>query len=537
MTLYEALYFVYNNRELSTYLSRTHLQLGVPSRQESVAEIDISWDFEEGVHPNSTAHLVFETVNSLLQQWPNTRYRNGHNIVAGTIPVGTLLYHGRNDYKLPTVPEWTATDPQHSELFCWRPDLPLQNKSTVDRLGCWHLTLSAVRPLKVLYFDGNSAAKLKEGTLDSQDIMVWGKISPERRVAERERLSGLCEWGKQFGIDGYLSEVMLCDFKHGVELVSADYLSRPWDPPREIRDRYPNHSYKPGWFMAATPEKTRVQLDLTRLVSFYDTSLVPSLMSQRATTDRWAHRLQGIDATDTQAVMQRLSDLLKSHQRAGSGVDWRVMIQVVVDRYADHLELADYLLSSATKDNLVDAASKVLLQLRSMLRSYLLHSSQPPSDSNFAANQSWALPVWNGCATRDTVNIRSNSQILKRFTASEHMLLSAIEGTNREICRVLVSMWTEGVVAGLDAAIPVVNTTSNIPAVVEHWTSQLSVLMKWLDWSVWVKCKPACGFEELCFLPTYPFSYSGIGKVPEDPRMWRTPAPRCIRRIEPYSPF
>jgi hypothetical protein len=49
-----------------------------PGRQESdVAEIDISWDFEEGVHPNSTAHLVFDTVNSLLQQWPNTRYRNG----------------------------------------------------------------------------------------------------------------------------------------------------------------------------------------------------------------------------------------------------------------------------------------------------------------------------------------------------------------------------------------------------------------------------------------------------------------------------
>ncbi|KAJ7277255.1 hypothetical protein C8J57DRAFT_1581584, partial [Mycena rebaudengoi] len=505
------------------------------------------WDFEEGVHPNSTAHLVFETVNSLLQQWPNTRYRNGHNIVAGTIPVGTLLYHGRNDYKLPTVPEWTATDPQHSELFCWRPDLPLQNKSTVDGLGCWHLTLSAVRPLKVLYFDGNSAAKLKEGTLDSQNIMVWGKVSPERWVTERERISGLCEWGKQFGIDGYLRmemdfEIMLCDFKHGVELVSADYLSRPWNPPREIRDAYPNRVDLPfeviqsGLVHGRHPGETRVQLDLTRLVSFYDTSLVPSLMSQRATTDRWAHRLQGIDATDTQAVMQRLSDLLKSHQRAGSGVNWRVMIQVVVDRYADRLELADYLLSSATKDNLVDAASKVQVQLRSMLTSYLPHSSQPPSDPKFPANRSWALPVWNVCATRDTKNIRSNSQILKRFTASEHMLLSAIEGTNREICRVLVSMWTEGVVAGLDAAIPVVNTTSNIPAVVEHWTSQLSVLMKWLDWSVWVKCKPALiAFQELCFLPTWPFSYSGIGEVPEDPRMWRTPAPRCIRRVEPYS--
>ncbi|KAJ7270449.1 hypothetical protein C8J57DRAFT_1605441, partial [Mycena rebaudengoi] len=440
---------------------------------------------------NSTAHLVFDTVNSLLQQWSNTRYRNGHNIVAGTVPVGTLLYHGRKDSALPSVPEWTATDPEHSNMFCGQLALPPQNISNVDGLGCWHLTLSAVRPLKVLYFDGSSAANLKEGTLDSQDIMVWGKVSPGRWVAERERLSGLCEWGKQFGIDGYLRmemdfEIMLCDFKHGVELVSADYLSRPWHRGREFPDRYRVDPHleviQSGLVHGRHPGETRVPLDLTRLVSFYDTSLVPSLVSQRATTDRWGHRLQGIDATDTQAVMQRLSDLLKSNEHAGSGVDWRVMIQVIVDRHADRLELADYLFSTATKNNIFDAASKVQVQLRAMLTGYLLHSVQPPS--YIAANRSWALPVWQLCATRHTANIRSSSQILKRFTASEHMLLSAIEEINREICRVLVGMWAEGVVAGLDAALPVENTTSSIPAVVEHWTIQLSALMKWLDWSV-----------------------------------------------------
>jgi hypothetical protein len=42
----------------------------------------------------------------------------GHNIVAGTVPVGTLLYHGRKDSELPSVPEWTATDPEHSNMFC-----------------------------------------------------------------------------------------------------------------------------------------------------------------------------------------------------------------------------------------------------------------------------------------------------------------------------------------------------------------------------------------------------------------------------------
>jgi len=29
--------------------------------------------------------------------------------------------------------------------------------------------------------------------------------------------------------------------------------------------------------------------------------------------------------------------------------------------------------------------------------------------------------------------------------------------------------------------------------------------MDWLDWSMWIKCKPACGFEEICYLPTWPF--------------------------------
>lgn len=35
------------------------------------------WSFSKGPHPNVTDHLVFETVYSLLQFWPNIRMRNG----------------------------------------------------------------------------------------------------------------------------------------------------------------------------------------------------------------------------------------------------------------------------------------------------------------------------------------------------------------------------------------------------------------------------------------------------------------------------
>ncbi|KAJ7907753.1 hypothetical protein B0H13DRAFT_1618168 [Mycena leptocephala] len=47
--------------------------------------------------PNSIAthHLVFDTVGSGPQHWPNAIYQSGHTIVPGTIPTGTLLYYGR----------------------------------------------------------------------------------------------------------------------------------------------------------------------------------------------------------------------------------------------------------------------------------------------------------------------------------------------------------------------------------------------------------------------------------------------------------
>ena len=50
----------------------------------------ISWDFFEKPSRNSTSHLIFDTVNSFLQHWTNTRYRNGKMIIVGLIPLTNL---------------------------------------------------------------------------------------------------------------------------------------------------------------------------------------------------------------------------------------------------------------------------------------------------------------------------------------------------------------------------------------------------------------------------------------------------------------
>jgi hypothetical protein len=84
------------------------------------------------------------------------------------------------------------------------PDLPPDGPPEGDNSKCRHLTLAATRPLKVLYFDGSSGAKMKDGEMDTQDIVAWGKVSSDRFFDERNRINDLCEWGKKYQLDGFV---------------------------------------------------------------------------------------------------------------------------------------------------------------------------------------------------------------------------------------------------------------------------------------------------------------------------------------------
>ncbi|KAJ7785174.1 hypothetical protein DFH07DRAFT_4456 [Mycena maculata] len=534
-----------------------------------------------GVKPNAngTEHLIFDTVNSLLQHWPNTRYRNGHNVVPGIVPVGTLLYHGRENSSLSAIPDWTATDPEHSFPFCGSPPLMLVDGTVDGTAGCWQLTLVTTRPLKVLYLDGSSAANMQSGTLDVQDLLLWGKVSPERWLNERERINGLCEWGKDMGIDGYVRmemdfEIMLCDFHNGVDLLSADFLSE-WSRPlapfwpasdQSALDSYTSEMHRPssdklrtsmvrrfetiraGSWHNRFPGETRVTLDLTRLVSFYDTALVPSLTAHRVSTERWDHRLHNISSEDLAAVTARLHAVLApGNDERGSGIDWQTLFRVVVDRYGDRLEMLEYLLNTTMPANAAERAQIIQMQLRVMITPYILHAVRPGPHSP-PDDDGWAAPVWRGCATRHTAHIHASAEMTGLLTPSEHVLLRALEGTNREICRVITRMWAAGVRAGFDVLISPHEDSETetsleeaaVSRVLDQWRADAHTLLSWLDWSVWVKCRPACTFEETCYLPTWPWFLKNIrDEDPEDDSeySWKRPQPRCIRQFEPYSRF
>ena len=66
------------------------------------------------------------------------------------------------------------------------------------------VTLQAKRDLRLVYFDGSSAMKLNDGPLDSQDVIVWGRPRSDKTCSEIVRIKALCEWGRPFGLDGFV---------------------------------------------------------------------------------------------------------------------------------------------------------------------------------------------------------------------------------------------------------------------------------------------------------------------------------------------
>ncbi|KAG1821194.1 uncharacterized protein BJ212DRAFT_1338201 [Suillus subaureus] len=536
-----------------------------PGHAYGISSNSEQWKFDENPPENATGNLIFDTVHSLLQHWPNTRYRNGHNIVPGVIPIGTLLYHGTNgSHMIPSEPEWTSTDPEHSIFF-----------ARGNGSG-WHLTLAATRPLKVLYFDGSSAAKLSGGTMDMQDTIVWGEPRPERFFDERDRINGLCTWGKEFGIDGFVRmemdfEVMLCDFTAGVEVVSFLYLALPKDErsfphPTPLDSDTGTRTFEvlhSGSWHNRYPGESRIVLDLTGLISFYDTALAPSLIPVRAGLERCDHRVLGISSDDISRVMRKFIEVITRPHPVGSGIDWKTLTHVIVNRYADRLELMQHLLNFTSSDSqeLLHQAKLAQTQLRVMLTPYLLYSTIVPSTVTSGVDASqWAFPIFRLCATTHTSKMIDQ---IPSMTSSERLLLAAIEDTTREICRVTTNMWANGVMSGLDSLFHVErNMDYEVTRLMNDWRHDIEKLMSWLDWSVWVKCRSACGTEEMCYLPSprprrppprnlndaleaksladraepppyglviadSPFFYV----TPED---LRKPQPRCIRRLQPY---
>jgi len=275
--------------------------------------------------------------------------------------------------------------------------------------------------------------------------------------------------------------------------------------------------------------------------------------------------LEGISSGDVETFLKTLGSILNGAQawdRPASGIDWKTLLRIVVDRYAVRLQILSRLLNSTVLDPEADPIlnlKKAHNHMSKMLSPYRLYSASPPSPEMIHSipKHSWAIPVFEECSTTHTRYIDSNPSLSQKLTYSEHLILNSTKSVSKEICRVIVGMWAEG----MEHSISKEGFTRSESAqeLITRWKGLTEELIAWLDWSEWVTCQPACGVEEMCYLPTWPFFTGGPGiseilfpPVTSSGRYhhfdWTSrpnsdgvddsvkPQPRCIQRVEFQTP-
>ena len=237
-------------------------------------------------------------------------------------------------------------------------------------------------------------------------------------------------------------------------------------------------AYLAGSWHDHAPGETRVRLDYSGLVTFYDPSL-ESLVESRYGKDRLHLRLEGISALDSDRVRSELETVLTREKDVESGIDWGSIVRVVTERYAGRLEYLSFVLSPNTSfTNALEQAAVARAQLLVMLSPYIT-TANIPRQLPASTNLTWGAPVVQHCATTQTSYIPWGI-----LTPQEVRIQAAVENTLHEICRRLVLVWAEF----FDEAAHEAKAKKAIEVAHNH----IDELMAWLDWSVWVRCKPAC---------------------------------------------
>ncbi|EPE06178.1 hypothetical protein F503_03007 [Ophiostoma piceae UAMH 11346] len=224
------------NRNSHTQLqTQTHTRLGYTPR----------------LNFSSSAPHLFASAYGLLQQWSNTVFPNGHALAAATISPFTLMYHGLHvddetakdpNAVAPPSPEWLAFD------------LEMAYGIMGSTRRSWLLTYQTTRPVQVLYMDGESAALMGLGQLDSQMLLLYGNVTGPVQKGDRgpgltdeyDRARGMCDWllaqnlrGRGWGYEGIMRmnagfEVIWCDFtSDSLRLVSRLNVTAPLNAAEE----------------------------------------------------------------------------------------------------------------------------------------------------------------------------------------------------------------------------------------------------------------------------------------------------------------
>lgn len=459
---------------------------------------------------------LFNELQSAARQWGSSVHMNGFSIYPAVVSPGTVFYHGRPDNDLPKSPEWLAFEMEQAAFFARRnfgmperpsrdnndsilwelepeagnfqipehPRLRVQVDASLDLTrprseeGYIH-TFRTTRELRLLYFNGMSAAVSGNGTQDLQDIMIDRPIYQNASFDRRGRSPSstarkLCQWQAEarYNLDGFLRmeanfEIIMCDFKSdALELLHTNY--KRFTIPDEDNQSKKVAAWRAFQFLRAASQNYfdiqggRVKLDYKNMISVYSMNEAESLLDytqQRLRLTKLTKKNMEILREQVDAVFRH--DLI---DQCGA-INWRDWTDPIVSRYSNKIASLKVYSETEQSRNAFDAL------VFSAMSNYVDASTQ-----NVTAQREKALEF---CIY----------ELLPPFLTSprEQKLFQALEAVTKSICITFLHFYYA------DHSIPLS----------EH-RKVLDQLSANLRWSTWKQCR-GCRPEELCMIPMFPF--------------------------------
>jgi len=511
-----------------------------PATQLAFAALSIVSSAASGVGSTSSpiqgnANRIFNSIHHAMRQWGSSLDHNGMSMFFATVPAATEFYHGTHSEERVNGTEWLAFEPEHALLFanCRPPpgeghrghpgpslpspqdlvpaDYPNHNEqdyrfvnqgngrpnahtsgrdsSASDGNLCrgYLHTYRTKRDLRLLYLDGQSAAKSDKGTLDVQDMILrdsGSKIDPTSEnpdrhpvgpPSEQSRAMELCrraetEWGGK--IDGILRmeagfEVILCSFRDNLDLLR---IKQQLHRGSGLDSSHPGEQLNYYQAIAARFDGIgghRVSLDFARFVSVY-------AYANATEIDRDGLPRVVNDTSIIESIRGDVADML-TRPRSGTAedIDWQAVTDMIVARYADRIA------------SLVSKSTITLDALRGGL-DRALRPFIDYGDRNVHEEVA-------RCATQ----FLSPEAIASNSTAAV-----AVKTTYTHICQSLSDALTA--------------------ETFDEATLLIRNLKDWLAWSTWKRCV-GCQVDEVCRVPIWPVGSKSDFEHPSCSNMTSTP--------------
>lgn len=446
-----------------------------------------------------------------------------------SVPAGTQFYHGTRSAERINGTEWLAFEPEHALNFAWAgprrprgpggppygppdgppgafpgglpgdggpppfdmPPPPSQdffaedgNSHEEDKHGYLH-TYTAAKDLRLLYIDGLSAGKTDMGTLDSGDrIFLRDSLtsSPSYSLTDEDPGEGKrsggppgemqralrgCqiaqkEWNDR--IDGILRaeagfEIILCDFERDLELrrISAVLREDPIDTPGRGGGFGAN-----SYFYRSIASRfdgiggDRVRVNYDNFVTAYTYEELDLFAQSDGQTGM--PRLNHFESEDLEPIRADLTKLVMEHDAvatAKGSFDWQGVADMIVLKYSN---LLAYLASEE-----VDSLQGLQSNVTSIFLAFI-------DDRERDA---------------DMESARCAGQFIPSSANSSSLAGRVVYDVSYTICSTLRSVLDDADFASAKA--------------------RVVGLVEYLAWTTWKECKTKCGYNEVCYIPIWPF--------------------------------